>query len=229
MGLGIVSLQTSQKKEPAGAPFTGNSAFNGTSIDPLNGKVVLGNNVGDVPGDAALQTNREIVMNGLSIQLVDFEPGPVSRMSLFDNTLRIDDLVNGNSFKVNVNAANIQTTVQSLVNGVIWNMSSPGGSVGFVTEGPGNISLANLVESFAMILNAGSQVLNILSSGGNGLNLDAATNDVASTGTLSTANPLNGSGKWKLGTVVAGVVAPDAANYVEVDIGGAIVKLIKAV
>lgn len=48
-------------------------------------------------------------------------------------------------------------------------------------------------------------------------------------GDFTTADPGSGAGKWKMGTVVAGAVAVDAANYVEVDINGAIVKLIKAV
>lgn len=48
-------------------------------------------------------------------------------------------------------------------------------------------------------------------------------------GGISTSDPGSGQGQWKLGQVVAGAVALDAANYVEVDIGGSIVKLLKAV
>lgn len=47
-------------------------------------------------------------------------------------------------------------------------------------------------------------------------------------GTLTTANPGSGAGVWKLGTVVAGAVVLDAANYVEIDIGGAVKKLLIA-
>lgn len=232
MSGGVASLGTFQKVEPApqpAPPFAATSAFNGCSVDIITGKIVLGNDVGDVPGAAGLQSNREIVTNGLSIQLVDFEPGPVSRNSLNDNTIRIDDLVNGNTFKVNVNAGNIQTTITSNLNPCTLSMSSPGGGFGFTTEGPADFNISNLVETFSMLLAAGSHVLQLLSSGGNGLTINATTNDVASSGTLSTADPGSGIGKWKLGTVVAGAVAPDGANYVEVDIGGVTVKLIKAV
>ena len=45
---------------------------------------------------------------------------------------------------------------------------------------------------------------------------------------LKTGNPGLGAGTWKLGTVQAGTVALDTANYVEVDIGGTVVKLLKA-
>ena len=45
---------------------------------------------------------------------------------------------------------------------------------------------------------------------------------------LKTGNPGVAAGTWKLGTVQAGAVTLDAANYVEVDIGGTVVKLLKA-
>lgn len=45
---------------------------------------------------------------------------------------------------------------------------------------------------------------------------------------LKTGDPGLGAGTWKLGTVQAGAVALDTANYVEVDIGGSVVKLLKA-
>lgn len=45
---------------------------------------------------------------------------------------------------------------------------------------------------------------------------------------LKTGNPGAGAGTWKLGTVQAGAVTLDTANYVEVDIGGSVVKLLKA-
>lgn len=45
---------------------------------------------------------------------------------------------------------------------------------------------------------------------------------------LKTGDPGAGAGTWKLGTVQAGAVTLDTANYVEVDIGGTVVKLLKA-
>jgi hypothetical protein len=47
-------------------------------------------------------------------------------------------------------------------------------------------------------------------------------------GGIRTQDPGSGVATWKMGRVVAGAVALDAANYVEVDIAGVIVKLLKA-
>lgn len=63
MGIGVIALVTSQKKEIApqpGPPFTADSAHNGASIDTA-GKVVLGNDVGDPLAPARLLNNREIL------------------------------------------------------------------------------------------------------------------------------------------------------------------------
>lgn len=61
MGIGIVSLQTSQKREQAGPPFASDSADNGLSVDSVTGRIVLGNDVGDPAAPAALLSNREIL------------------------------------------------------------------------------------------------------------------------------------------------------------------------
>ena len=63
MGLGLISISTSQKKEKSGAPFTPGSAFNGTSVDTVTGKIVLGNDVGDAAAPGALVSDREILMD----------------------------------------------------------------------------------------------------------------------------------------------------------------------
>lgn len=62
MGIGIVAIQTTQKKEPAGAPFTASSAHEGVSIDAA-GKVILGQTVGAVGNPALLDRNAEIPVN----------------------------------------------------------------------------------------------------------------------------------------------------------------------
>jgi len=61
MGIGVVALQTNQKKEQPGPPFASNSADNGTSVDAISGRIVLGNDVGDPAAPAALLSNREII------------------------------------------------------------------------------------------------------------------------------------------------------------------------
>lgn len=61
MGIGVVALQTSQKKEIPGPPFSPSSADNGLSVDSVSGKIVLGNDVADPAQPAQLLTDREIV------------------------------------------------------------------------------------------------------------------------------------------------------------------------
>lgn len=65
MSTGAPGLFMSQKKEQAGAPFPAGAANNGLSVDPITGKIVLGN---DQPGvSATLLSNREIPLAGFNI------------------------------------------------------------------------------------------------------------------------------------------------------------------
>lgn len=55
---------------PAGAPFPAGTAENGTSIDPVSGKVVLGQNPGEAGDPGAVINNREIpILNGAEFTL----------------------------------------------------------------------------------------------------------------------------------------------------------------
>lgn len=85
MGIGVISLVTSQKKEPSGSPFTVGSAHNGTSIDTA-GKVVLGNDVGDPLSPAELLNDREIItedalFNLFAVVFNSFFTGIVTRLT----------------------------------------------------------------------------------------------------------------------------------------------------
>lgn len=77
MGIGVIALQTSQKKEQSGPPFISTSADNGLSVDSTSGRIVLGNDVADPLAPAQLLSNREIAtsdaagLNLFSIALND--------------------------------------------------------------------------------------------------------------------------------------------------------------
>ena len=60
MGIGLISISTTQKKEQPGPPFASNSADNGLSVDSTSGRIVLGNDAGDATNPAALLSDREI-------------------------------------------------------------------------------------------------------------------------------------------------------------------------
>lgn len=85
------SISFSQKVEPAGAPgppFAPTSADNGLSVDPITGRIVLGNDVGAFL--AQLLSDREIPLNNFIFELVNgiggdkqFSVDPVNRLYQF--------------------------------------------------------------------------------------------------------------------------------------------------
>lgn len=229
----IPSLGTSQKKEPSGAPFTTGSANNGLSVDTTTGKIVLGNDVGDAAKPAQLLSFREIATGGNEIQLVDTIPATV-RAQYFDSYVQLTNLITNATAFMQLNGSSPQIQANALGAGNDANFSisnAAGSSVAGQTNGVQPfVEIGNALEVFHALLIAAVLHIKSNSGVGNGLTLDSAANDVASTGTLSTVQPsASGAGKWKLGKFVAGAVAPDAANYVEVMIDGVIRKLIVAV
>jgi hypothetical protein len=71
---GQSTLQTYQRREPAGAPappFALNSAFNGLSVDTVTGQIVLGQDIGAVGDPAILVSDREIPMDTFSFFMND--------------------------------------------------------------------------------------------------------------------------------------------------------------
>lgn len=86
MGIGVISLQTSQKRELSGPPFVSGSANNGLSVDTIAGTIVLGNDVGAVGSPAQLLSNREIVtedalLNLFAIILNSIQTGITTRLN----------------------------------------------------------------------------------------------------------------------------------------------------
>lgn len=233
MGLGIASLQTSQKKEPAsqpGPPFAATSAFNGCSVDPVTGKIVLGNDMGDATMPAGFVSFREIALLGFWLDIIDIVGGN-NRIRIQSNDIQIDDLGTGNQFKLDVGNSNVTMGLATTVAGqpTLFSLLSAAGAIGFATEGPTQISIQDAVKAWAIMLTLGVMHIRDNSGAGNGVIMDPVANNVASTGTLSSADPGAGAGAWKLGKVRVGAVALDVANYVEVMVDGVLVKLLKAV
>lgn len=232
------SMQVAQKKEPVpapGPPFVATSADNGLSVNTAGaGEIVLGNDQGDAAMPARLLNNREIsTSNGNELHFVDTVPANTD-LTLFDQRVRLTNLLSGAVIFMELNGSSPQWQANAPVgNDANFSISNPNSGVSGQTNGlTPFVSWSNPttgVTDFRAMLVLGVLRIRDNNGTGNGLNINGTANDVASTGTISTANPLSGAGKWKLGTVVAGAVAADAANYVEVDIGGSIVKLIKAV
>jgi hypothetical protein len=167
MGIGVVGIQTSQKKEQAGPPFTSNSADNGLSVDPVSSHIVLGNDVGAVGAPAQLLSNREIItedslFNLFNILLNSIQTGVTTLLNgqmvqVFSNNGSAPTIVatDGASGAPTITAsvagglggvatvsaiagagdsalmalqagAGGNTTIQSFVNGNIWNVTNSG-------------------------------------------------------------------------------------------------------
>lgn len=103
MGIGVVGIQTSQKKEQAGPPFTSNSADNGLSVDAVSGRIVLGNDVGDPAAPAILLSNREIITEDALFNL----------FSILLNSIQtgIGTVLNGQMVQVFSNNGNAPTII----------------------------------------------------------------------------------------------------------------------
>lgn len=67
------SISKANKNTPSGAPFPAGSAYNGVSVDPVTGQIVLG----DDPGSflSQLISNRELPLNGFSLVMSDLLSG----------------------------------------------------------------------------------------------------------------------------------------------------------
>lgn len=69
MSRGAGSIGTDQRVQ-TGTPFVAGTAFNGLSIDPVFGKIVLGQDIGQAGNPAQLVSNREIPMMGFYYNLL---------------------------------------------------------------------------------------------------------------------------------------------------------------
>lgn len=119
MGLGGPAIITNQKKEPSGAPFAAGSANNGLSVDPVSGKIVLGDVAGSPGQLAKLLDNREIPVDPITSNGVTF----------------VDATGNGDTTNINeqgvtvTNGAGNQGQLQS--NDVVFSAAS--GAQGFLS------------------------------------------------------------------------------------------------
>lgn len=226
--IGLAPFGVSQKKDPApqpAPPFAANSADQGASVDLSTGRIVLGNDVGDPLMPAAITKDREIVtFSAFAIELVDFFIRSL-RLRLTEQRILLEEIATGSNFTVTAfgGIPNMQLSgssdATSAINGptasVIW--QSNGVNPYWEHQNPSG--------TFRAMMNLAALVIKSANGGGNGLTLDPIANDVASTGTLSTADPGSGIGKVKTGSVVAAAVALDPNNYWEVEINGVVKKV----
>jgi hypothetical protein len=111
MGIGVISLTTSQKRRQSGPPFAAGSANNGLSVDPVTEVIVLGNDVNDPAQPAILLSDREIVtqdaaFNAFALLLNAINASVVTRLT--GDTIQL----------TGTNAATTSLTIQTDAGGV---------------------------------------------------------------------------------------------------------------
>jgi hypothetical protein len=145
MGIGIVSITTSQKKEQSGPPFSSNSANNGLSVDASSGAIVLGNDVGDPLVPAILLSNREIATqdavgtNLFSVSLNDLFNA--INTALNGGNITIADAAGISQIIADVNAGGLTAARMFIqTNTVKWKVQSSTTDV-TITSGSANIGV----------------------------------------------------------------------------------------
>lgn len=196
----------------SGAPFAQNSAYNGVSVDAVNGRVVLGDGGS---GLADLVDNRIIGLQGKSIVFVQ-SPGMEFVVSGDWAGAPALALVSDINASPNFPAILLIDKVDSQTGGVISFDPDPGHGyvqLGFTTSiGTGMV---------AVKVSRGRVVIDQL-----GGPLPANTGALLQVnGTISTGDPGNGAGVWSLGKEISAPVAFDNTRYVEVMIDGNPVRL----
>lgn len=222
MNLGSGSLGYQNAPQSPGAPFLAGSADNGNSVDVTTGKIVLGEDLGSGSALATLLSNREIPMDQFIVQFTKaFFQLIIGATSDGGGgfTVATDQASEGTPLGIEFN----DLAVMSDYGKVFQNAINPGSAQTFGTA----LTQYNSINGnfFGVLARRNSVFV-----GPVGAVMPVASGAVLEiAGDLSTDDPGSGSGLWKLGKFVAGAVALDNANYVEVEIDGVVRKLLVAV
>jgi len=123
---------------PAGAPFPAGAANNGLSVSASDGRIVLGNDAGDISEPARLLSNREINTNNFQITFKDSVGGAAAVLL---------NLINGRLEYSQVGAFNLGVLIATFLQGYIKNTGT--GSQVYIDERMGNEAGNELVTAFS--------------------------------------------------------------------------------
>lgn len=128
---------------PPGPPFVATSAENGLSVDPVNGKIVLGNDNTFVPGAGQLLSSRDIALNAFSINLF----GPVGNFQISDNQITVQNFA-GPAIGMSSPAAGALLTLSSIAPAVssIDYDTSIGGERFAIVNDAGKLEMKNPIS-----------------------------------------------------------------------------------
>jgi hypothetical protein len=131
MNAGSPTIAYFGMKEQPGPPFQPTSADNGLSVDTVSGRIVLGNDTGQV--QAALLSNREIPTNGFNLLFssgvagsVRINPSSVIVTSSNQIAFRCTNGVITGDMAIDLNGLGMGLFVASLSRGIfLWNNPNP--------------------------------------------------------------------------------------------------------
>jgi hypothetical protein len=137
MGQGQGSVTVNQRKEPVptpGPPFLLTSANNGLSVDPVSGKIVLGQDIGAVGDPAQLLSSRDIPMNGNAFRLLDAAEGAFYDFQTQSATLQASNSFNGNIGAVAIGGDPVAGDIDL---SAIWGANADNIFLSLKNDGPG--------------------------------------------------------------------------------------------
>lgn len=194
-----------QSRQVAGAPFAAGAANEGLQVNPFNGKIQLGEEQGFATGLAALMSNREIIMDAFQIFL-SLAANDLERIIMSSRFFQMETDFPSTGHRPSL----------SLNDNIVAGTLTTDGTSKFIIGTTGaQIEFDKIAQNARVVTGSG-----VFADDGAMLQVQ---------GDLSTEDPLNGRGKWKLGKVVAGAVALNNAAYIEVEIDGVVKKLLIAI
>lgn len=198
-------------KAQSGAPFAAGAANNGLSVDPVSNKIVLGEDFGSGSGLADLLSDRDINFQtfllhlfknlAFDIYIADTSDGTIRLFGYFDNTGYPAKIFFADNASNEIGQAYLFKPNGTMI--LCQRNSIDGGLTGFAISRRKIFATSNVETPPASVAGSLFQV----------------------DGGIATSDPGAGQGAWQLGKKQAGAVALDAANYVEVNIDGVVVKL----
>lgn len=173
-------------------------------------------------GDA---TNRRLRFNDSVGRYLDLTAGAV-------RSYRIGQISAGNGTYLNIDDLNNKYIFNNTGLGGAVVFQPTGGDLRIITPGFGaRFGVFNNGASDGILLDgANNAVRSLTGATAIMIGLTAGENvliaqDLQVSGSVNTGNPGAGAGIWKLGTVVAAASVLDATRYVQISIGGVVVKL----
>lgn len=195
----------------SGAPFAPNSAYNGVSVDAVNGRIVLGDGGS---GLADLVDDRIIGLRGKGIVFVQHPGMEFSILGDLGGGAPGVMLISDINANPNVPAILLIDRIDPRQGGAISHEVADGYvQLGFLTSDGGSQMAVKVARGRVVIAPLGGP-------------LPANTGaELQVNGAISTDDPGNGAGVWRLGKEISAAVAFDNTRYVEVVIDGNPVRL----